>query len=54
MAICQLGCAAPGPPEDSYVDGPVFSQAVRDQFAGFTYNRPIIKDPSFVDGSGRS
>lgn len=38
--MCEVGCA-PGPPQDSYVDGPVISQALRDQFAGFTYNRPI-------------
>jgi serum/glucocorticoid-regulated kinase 2 len=44
-------------PQDSYVDGPVLSQTMQDQFAGFSYNRPIaglgdgggsIKDPSFV------
>jgi hypothetical protein len=53
MESCQLGCA-PGPLEDSYVEGPVLSQAMRDQFAGFTYNRPIFKDPSSLDGSDRS
>lgn len=44
-------------PKDSYVDGPMLSQTMQDQFTGFSYNRPIaglgdasgsIKDPSFV------
>jgi len=45
------------PPQDSYVEGPVLSETMQNQFAGFTYNRPVaglgdaggsIKDPSFV------
>jgi len=44
-------------PQDSFVDGPVLSQTMQNQFAGFSYNRPIaglgdaggsVKDPSFV------
>ncbi|KAI1334425.1 Pkinase-domain-containing protein [Xylariaceae sp. FL0016] len=44
-------------PQDSYVEGPVLSQTMQNQFAGFSYNRPIaglgdaggsVKDPSFV------
>ncbi|CAJ2514280.1 Uu.00g023990.m01.CDS01 [Anthostomella pinea] len=44
-------------PQDSYVDGPMLSQTMQNQFAGFSYNRPIaglgdaggsVKDPSFV------
>ncbi|KAI1087574.1 Pkinase-domain-containing protein [Rostrohypoxylon terebratum] len=44
-------------PQDSYVDGPVLSETMQNQFAGFSYNRPIaglgdaggsVKDPSFV------
>ncbi|KAL8377382.1 hypothetical protein RB595_008185 [Gaeumannomyces hyphopodioides] len=44
-------------PQDSYVEGPVLSQTMQDQFQGFSYNRPIaglddaggsVKDPSFV------
>ncbi|SPN98628.1 probable protein kinase 1 [Cephalotrichum gorgonifer] len=44
-------------PKDSYVDGPMLSQTMQNQFAGFSYNRPIaglgdaggsVKDPSFV------
>ncbi|KAI0534582.1 Pkinase-domain-containing protein [Xylaria digitata] len=44
-------------PQDSYVDGPMLSQTMQDQFQGFSYNRPIaglgdgggsIKDPSFI------
>lgn len=44
-------------PQDSFVEGPVLSQTMQDQFAGFSYNRPIaglgdgggsIKDPSFI------
>ncbi|KAI0841326.1 Pkinase-domain-containing protein [Hypoxylon sp. FL0890] len=44
-------------PQDSYVEGPVLSATAQDQFAGFSYNRPIaglgdaggsVKDPSFV------
>lgn len=45
------------PPQDSYVDGPVLSETLQNQFTGFSYNRPIaglgdaggsVKDPSFV------
>ncbi|CZR62686.1 probable protein kinase 1 [Phialocephala subalpina] len=44
-------------PADSYVDGPVLSQTMQQQFSGWSYNRPVaglgdaggsIKDPSFV------
>ncbi|TPX15907.1 uncharacterized protein E0L32_000241 [Thyridium curvatum] len=44
-------------PQDSFVDGPVLSQTMQNQFQGFSYNRPIaglgdaggsVKDPSFV------
>ena len=44
-------------PQDSYVDGPVLSETMQNQFAGFSYNRPIaglgdaggsVRDPSFV------
>ncbi|RYP40359.1 hypothetical protein DL767_001771 [Monosporascus sp. MG133] len=44
-------------PQDSYVEGPVLSETMQNQFAGFSYNRPIaglgdaggsVKDPSFV------
>ncbi|RKF55141.1 Serine/threonine-protein kinase gad8 [Golovinomyces cichoracearum] len=44
-------------PADSYVDGPTLSQTMQQQFAGWSYNRPVaglgdaggsIKDPSFV------
>lgn len=44
-------------PQDSYVDGPMLSQTMQNQFAGFSYNRPIaglgdaggsVKDSSFV------
>ncbi|RMZ73483.1 serine threonine- kinase gad8 [Pyrenophora seminiperda CCB06] len=43
-------------PADSYVDGPVLSQTMQQQFAGWSYNRPVaglgdaggsVKDPSF-------
>lgn len=43
-------------PTDSYVEGPVLSQTVQQQFAGWSYNRPVaglgdaggsVKDPSF-------
>ncbi|KAF1843505.1 serine/threonine-protein kinase YPK2/YKR2 [Cucurbitaria berberidis CBS 394.84] len=43
-------------PTDSYVDGPVLSQTMQQQFAGWSYNRPVaglgdaggsVKDPSF-------
>lgn len=45
------------PPQDSYVEGPMLSQTMQNQFTGFSYNRPIaglgdaggsVKDPSFV------
>ncbi|KAI6779868.1 uncharacterized protein J7T54_001956 [Emericellopsis cladophorae] len=44
-------------PTDSYVDGPMLSQTMQNQFQGFSYNRPIaglgdaggsVKDPSFA------
>jgi serum/glucocorticoid-regulated kinase 2 len=44
-------------PQDSFVEGPVLSQTMQNQFQGFSYNRPIaglgdaggsVKDPSFV------
>lgn len=44
-------------PQDSYVDGPMLSQTMQNQFQGFSYNRPIaglgdaggsVKDPSFA------
>ncbi|KAM0325968.1 hypothetical protein ACHAQA_007274 [Verticillium albo-atrum] len=44
-------------PQDSFVDGPMLSQTMQNQFQGFSYNRPIaglgdaggsVKDPSFV------
>ncbi|KAM3065479.1 Serine/threonine-protein kinase [Clarireedia jacksonii] len=44
-------------PADSYVEGPVLSETMQQQFTGFSYNRPVaglgdgggsIKDPSFV------
>jgi serum/glucocorticoid-regulated kinase 2 len=43
-------------PTDSYVDGPVLSQTMQQQFTGWSYNRPVaglgdaggsVKDPSF-------
>ena len=43
-------------PADSYVDGPILSQTMQQQFAGSSYNRPVaglgdaggsVKDPSF-------
>ncbi|KAL2012636.1 hypothetical protein VTN00DRAFT_161 [Thermoascus crustaceus] len=43
-------------PMDSYVDGPVLSQTMQQQFEGWSYNRPVaglgdaggsVKDPSF-------
>ena len=43
-------------PMDSYVDGPMLSQTMQQQFAGWSYNRPVaglgdaggsVKDPSF-------
>ncbi|OAA36884.1 serine/threonine-protein kinase gad8 [Metarhizium rileyi] len=47
-------------PQDSYVEDPALSQTMQDQFAGFSYNRPVaglndvggsIKGPSFMHGS---
>lgn len=44
------------PPTDSYVDGPMLSSTMQQQFAGWSYNRPVaglgdaggsVKDPSF-------
>lgn len=44
-------------PQDSYVDGPLLSQTMQQQFTGWSYNRPVaglgdaggsVKDPSFV------
>ncbi|KAF2705700.1 kinase-like protein [Pleomassaria siparia CBS 279.74] len=49
-------------PTDSYVDGPMLSQTMQDQFAGWSYNRPVaglgdaggsVKDPSFQDVAER-
>jgi serum/glucocorticoid-regulated kinase 2 len=49
-------------PTDSYVDGPVLSQTMQDQFAGWSYNRPVaglgdaggsVKDPSFQEVADR-
>lgn len=43
-------------PQDSYVDGPVLSQTMQQQFEGWSYNRPVaglgdaggsVRDPSF-------
>lgn len=43
-------------PQDSFVDGPVLSSTMQQQFAGWSYNRPVaglgdaggsVKDPSF-------
>ncbi|KAI9795053.1 MAG: hypothetical protein M1816_000075 [Peltula sp. TS41687] len=48
-------------PADSYVDGPVLSQTMQQQFAGWSYNRPVeglgdaggsVKDPSFGSVTG--
>lgn len=48
-------------PTDSYVEGPVLSQTMQQQFAGWSYNRPVaglgdaggsVKDPSFGSVSG--
>jgi serum/glucocorticoid-regulated kinase 2 len=45
------------PPADSYVEGPLLSSTMQQQFAGWSYNRPVaglgdaggsVKDPSFV------
>lgn len=44
-------------PQDSYVDGPMLSSTMQEQFTGWSYNRPVaglgdaggsVKDPSFV------
>ncbi|KAF2489292.1 serine/threonine protein kinase-like protein [Lophium mytilinum] len=49
-------------PTDSYVDGPMLSQTMQQQFAGWSYNRPVaglgdaggsVKDPSFEGVSER-
>jgi serum/glucocorticoid-regulated kinase 2 len=49
-------------PTDSFVEGPVLSQTMQDQFAGWSYNRPVaglgdaggsVKDPSFEDVNKR-
>ncbi|KFA79421.1 hypothetical protein S40288_10177 [Stachybotrys chartarum IBT 40288] len=51
------GCTFPGVIPDSYVEGPLLSQAMQNQFMGFSYKPPVaglgdtggnIKDPSFV------
>jgi serum/glucocorticoid-regulated kinase 2 len=43
-------------PTDSYVEGPVLSQTLQQQFEGWSYNRPVaglgdaggsVRDPSF-------
>ncbi|KAI9792230.1 MAG: hypothetical protein M1835_008022 [Candelina submexicana] len=48
-------------PADSYVDGPMLSQTMQQQFAGWSYNRPVaglgdaggsVKDPSFGSVNG--
>ncbi|KID85465.1 serine/threonine-protein kinase gad8 [Metarhizium guizhouense ARSEF 977] len=47
-------------PQDSFVEDPALSQTMQDQFAGFSYNRPVaglndvggsITGPSFMNGS---
>jgi serum/glucocorticoid-regulated kinase 2 len=44
-------------PTDSFVEGPMLSQTMQQQFTGWSYNRPVaglgdgggsLKDPSFV------
>ncbi|KAF2196472.1 kinase-like protein [Delitschia confertaspora ATCC 74209] len=49
-------------PTDSYVDGPMLSQTMQQQFAGWSYNRPVaglgdaggsVKDPSFENVNER-
>ena len=44
------------PPTDSYVDGPMLSQTMQQQFAGWSYNRPVegLGDAggSIVQGNG--
>ncbi|KAI9824077.1 MAG: hypothetical protein M1832_002145 [Thelocarpon impressellum] len=48
-------------PTDSFVDGPMLSQTMQQQFAGWSYNRPVaglgdggdsVKDPSFGSVTG--
>ncbi|MCJ1469583.1 hypothetical protein MMC07_008218 [Pseudocyphellaria aurata] len=48
-------------PTDSYVDGPMLSQTMQQQFTGWSYNRPVaglgdaggsVKDPSFGSVAG--
>lgn len=48
-------------PTDSYVDGPMLSQTMQQQFAGWSYNRPVaglgdaggsVKDPAFGSVGG--
>jgi serum/glucocorticoid-regulated kinase 2 len=50
-------------PTDSFVDGPMLSQTMQQQFAGWSYNRPVaglgdaggsVKDPSFENINGRN
>ena len=47
---------------DSYVEGPMLSQTMQQQFTGWSYNRPVaglgdaggsVKDPSFGSVRGR-
>lgn len=41
MTMWNEGCTFNSEPtQDSYVDGPVLSQEMKDQFSAFTYNRP--------------
>jgi serum/glucocorticoid-regulated kinase 2 len=46
-------------PTDSYVDGPMLSSTMQQQFTGWSYNRPVaglgdaggsIRDPSVIGG----
>ncbi|KAF6224853.1 hypothetical protein HO133_010047 [Letharia lupina] len=48
-------------PTDSYVEGPILSQTMQQQFTGWSYNRPVaglgdaggsVKDPSFGSVTG--
>ncbi|KAI9682703.1 MAG: hypothetical protein M1829_006690 [Trizodia sp. TS-e1964] len=48
-------------PTDSFVDGPMLSQTMQQQFAGWSYNRPVaglgdgggsVKDPTFGSATG--
>lgn len=43
-------------PKDSYVEGPMLSETMQQQFAGWSYNRPVagfgdaggsVRDPAF-------